>query len=118
MRVALHLLAGHRAQAADRYARPRLRRSLAHGYETAVREAVDWAYCPNPIAPVRRDEVVTARADIEALIARLRDLDRPIDADATRLAQELLCDGQGPLYQWAEPGTLRRRVRVICEAMG
>jgi hypothetical protein len=119
MSVALHFLGGGRsARAADRWARRHLRRSLAASYETALREAVDRRYLLTARVPVRREEVVAASADIEALIARLRDLDRPIDADAVRLARDLMCDGEGPLYMWAEPGTLRRRVRVICEAMG
>ncbi len=36
---------------------------------------------------------------------------------AVGFLRPLLCDGDGPLYQPAEPATLRRRVRLIREAM-
>ena len=65
---------------------------------------------------VQRDQVLPAAEDIEALVARLRE-DRPVIDDALAEARALLTDGDGPLYTWAEPGTLRRRVRVICEAV-
>jgi hypothetical protein len=32
-------------------------------------------------------------------------------------ARALLTDSTGPVFTWGEPGTLRRRVRVICEAV-
>ena len=67
--------------------------------------------------PVQRDQVLTARADLEALIERLRELDHPAKSEGMRLARELLCDSDGPLYQPAEPAMLRRRVRLIREAM-
>ena len=35
-----------------------------------------------------------------------------------RLGRDLLREGDGPLYAWAEPGTVRRRVRVILDALG
>jgi hypothetical protein len=65
---------------------------------------------------VQRQQVRDAAWDIEALVARLRD-PRPVNEDGLGQARELLIDGNGPLYAWAEPGTLRRRVRVLCEAM-
>jgi hypothetical protein len=67
--------------------------------------------------PVRRDQVLEAAADIEALVARLRDVDRPVSDDVLAASGALLRDGDGPVYVWAEPGTLRRRVRVLCEAV-
>ena len=96
MGVALHLpLRRHRdATHADRRIAPRRRDVLARSYERAVKDA---------------------RAPLAAL---LRDRDRPVRPEGMRLAEALLCDGDGSLYQWAEPGTLRRRVRVISEAMG
>ena len=57
----------------------------------------------------------SAAEALEALAARLRDASRTVDATAFDAATDLLCDGSGPLYQWAEPATLRRRARVICE---
>jgi hypothetical protein len=66
---------------------------------------------------VQREQVLDAAPDIEALAARLRDADRPVSDDVLSAAGTLLRDGDGPVYAWAEPRTLRRRVRVICEAV-
>jgi hypothetical protein len=106
------------AAGVDRRTAPRRRLGLARNFRHAVEDALDPRAPLTARIPVRRDQVLAARADIEVLVERLNDLDRPVDAQGMRLARELLCEGDGPLYQWAEPGTLRRRVRVISQAMG
>lgn len=90
---------------------------LADGYERVLDDALRPARALTASVPVQRELVREAVPEIEALVARLRDVDRPIDRDALWEAHELLCDGSGPLYVWAEPGTVRRRVRLISEAM-
>jgi hypothetical protein len=118
MELALRRPTWHRSERAEgRRVRPRLRRSLARAYESVLRDAIEPDFWITARIPMRRDEVVSARADFELLIARLRDVERPVDPAGFRLAQKLLCEGDGPLYTWAEPCTLRRRVRVILEAM-
>jgi hypothetical protein len=71
----------------------------------------------SPRVPVQREQVLEAADDIEALVARLRDLDRLVSDEALARASALLRDGVGPVYAWAEPGTLRRRVRVVSQAV-
>ena len=66
--------------------------------------------------PVQREQVLDAEPDIERLIGRLRG-ERPVGEAGLQLARELLVDGHSPLFERAEPGTLRRRVRVVCEAV-
>jgi hypothetical protein len=100
----------------ERMARRR-RRLLADGFQGVLDDARRPPRGLTARVDVGRDQVLDAAADIEALAARLRD-DRPVTEDALAQARALLTDGTGPLYTWAEPGTLRRRVRVICEAVG
>ena len=97
----------------------RLRRDLAAGYAQALADArtgrVDLL---SARVPVERGEVLDAAADIERLIGLLSDETRPLPAEEVLRAHTLLCDGGGPMFTRAEPGTLRRHVRVLCEAMG
>ena len=97
----------------------RLRRDLAAGYAQALTDArtgrIDVLTARVPVQP---EQVLTAAPDIELLIGLLSDETRPLPAETVLQAHDLLCDGDGPMSTWAEPGTLRRRVRVLCEAMG
>ena len=117
MGTALHLRHMHDAAAGDRHL-VRRRRALARSYESVLREAHQSRVPLTARVPVRRDAVLAAEDDLERLAARLRDRDLPADPEGVRLANELLSEGTGPLYVWAEPFTLRRRVRVILEALG
>jgi hypothetical protein len=101
----------------DRRTGPRARIALARNLEHVIEDARAPRSYLSARVPVRGAEVVAARREIEALVERLRELDRPVEAEGMRLAHDLLCEGDGPLYQWAEPGTLRRRLRVILEGM-
>jgi hypothetical protein len=106
----------HRRTWAERMARRR-----QHMVAVGLQRVVDDARRPprglTARVAVRRDQVLDAADDIDALVARLRDLDRPVGDDVLAEAGALLRDGDGPVYEWAEPGTLRRRVRVVCEAV-
>jgi hypothetical protein len=95
----------------------RRRRMLATSFQRVLEDARRPPRGLDARVPVQRDQVLEAGADIERLVARLRDVDRPVADDAFADARQLLVDGDGPLFTWAEPGTLRRRVRVICEAV-
>ena len=95
----------------------RRRRALAKGYE----QVLDDAFGP-PIAfcarvPVRRDQVLLALPEIDHVIARLRDDEHPPPDVAVQQAHLLLCDGASPMFSGGTPTTLRRRLRVVCEAM-
>jgi hypothetical protein len=99
----------------ERMARRR-RRMLATGFDRVLADARRPPRGLTPRVPVQRDQVLEAATDIERLVALLR-VDRPVSDEALAQARALLCNGTGPLYAWTEPGTVRRRVRVICEAM-
>jgi hypothetical protein len=95
----------------------RRRRMLAIGFQRVLDDARRPPRGLTARVSVNRDQVLDAAADIERLVARVRDDDRPVGDEPLAQARELLSEGSGPLYTWAEPGTLRRRVRVLCEAM-
>jgi hypothetical protein len=95
----------------------RRRRMLATGYQRVLDEALRPQRGLSVQVAVQREQVLDAAADIERLVARLREPDRRVNEEGLTLARTLLCDGDGPLFVWAEPGTLRRRIRVILEAM-
>ena len=95
----------------------RRRRHIAEAFETVLRDVHDP---PGPLCArvaVERVQVLEAEADIERLIERLRDREHPARAAGVLLALDLLSDPAGPLFERAEPGALRRRVRVVCEAV-
>jgi hypothetical protein len=61
--------------------------------------------------------VVEAHEAIAALIERLGD-NKPVAVQGMAMLEELLTDGpSSPLYNAAEPGTLRRRLLVALEAL-
>jgi hypothetical protein len=94
----------------------RQRRTLAQGFEALLDDAHGRGLWCSARVPVERDQVLDAEREIERLIGRLRG-GRAVRADALRLAQDLLCGRHSPLFEPAEPGSLRRRVRVVCEAV-
>jgi hypothetical protein len=101
---------------ADRWALRR-RRMLATAFQRALDDARRPPRGLTARVAVERTQVLDAADDLERLIGRLRDADRPVGDEALAAARALLCDGSGPLFAWAEPGSLRRRIRVICEAV-
>lgn len=71
------------------------------------------AYAFTARAPVARVQVLDAQPEIEQLIARLRDGRRRVDADGLLLAEEVLCDVNGPLFAPSPAGALLSRVRGV-----
>jgi hypothetical protein len=119
MGIAIQILHPGRRRAgawADRWALRR-RRMLAAGFQRALDDGRRRPRGLTPQVAVQRDQVLDAAGDLERLVGCLRDADRPVSDEAFAAARALLCDGTGPLFAWAEPGTLRRRIRVICEAV-
>jgi hypothetical protein len=98
--------------------RRRRRRLLAQNFEAVLRDAREpRATWLSARVPVQRKQVLAAAEDIQRLIELLRDDDRPLRDDGLALARSLLIDSGSPVFEWTEPGTLRRRVRVVCEAV-
>jgi hypothetical protein len=96
----------------------RRRRQIAHAFETVLRDAHDPPGFGCARVPVDREQVLDAEAEIERLIERLRDKQRPPRAEGVLLALDLLEDPRGPLFEPATPKALRRHVSVVCEAAG
>ena len=96
--------------------RRRRQRMVASGFQRVLDDGLRTPRGLSARVAVQREQVAAAAWDIEALVARLRD-PLPVNEEGLAQARALLTDGNGPLYTWAEPGTLRRRVRVLCEAM-
>jgi hypothetical protein len=94
----------------------RRRRTLAQGFEALLDDAHGRGLWYSARVPVERDQVLDAEREIERLIGRLRGA-RAVRADALRLAHDLLCDRHSPLFEPTAPGSLRRRVRVVCDAV-
>ena len=94
----------------------RRRRDVALAFDTVLRDVLRPAYAFTARAPVARVQVLDAQAEIEQLIARLRDGRRRVDADGLLLAEEVLCDVNGPLFAPTPAGALLSRVRGICVA--
>jgi hypothetical protein len=64
-------------------------------------------------APVARAQVLAAQHEIEQVIAHFRDPSRAVDADGLLLAEEVLCDVEGPLFVPSPAGALAARVRLV-----
>ena len=66
---------------------------------------------------IDRRAVVEAEEAVNALIARLSD-NKPVAVRGMAMLELLLTDGaSSPLYNAAEPGTLRRQIVVATETM-
>lgn len=91
----------------------RRRRDVAGAFDTVIEDALRPRRGCTARAPVAAREVLDAQAELEQLIAHLRDRDRPVDAAALALAEEVLCDVDGPLFAPGPAGALRRRVRLV-----
>jgi hypothetical protein len=69
-------------------------------------------------APINRESVRLALAELEALAGRL-ETNGPIDVRGIARVRVLLGDGAGPLYRRTAPGVVRRElasVLVACDA--
>jgi hypothetical protein len=91
----------------------RRRRDVALAFDAVLRDVLAPAYAFTARAPVARDQVLDAQAEIEQLISHLGDHGRPVDADVLLLAEEVLCDVDGPLFVPSRDGALLTRVRFV-----
>jgi hypothetical protein len=89
---------------------PRHRRKLAAGLNRTLREAEQSRAPFTAAVPLRRREILDARAEIERLA---RDLLAPgeVQARGVVLVQNLLTDGLSPFFTPAREGELERSVR-------
>ena len=117
MSIAFHPSSSARGAGRGERVIRRRRRMLATGFARLLAEAHRPSRGLSARVAVGRAQVLEAQADIEQLVARLRDQERPIDPERLEPARSLLRDGTGPVYAPSPPGTLRARVRVICEAL-
>jgi hypothetical protein len=94
-----------------------LRLRVARAWRLTVRDAHRPAGTRSTVSIVHCRAVVEAEDAIDGLIARLTDAD-PIAAEGMALVEGLITDGtSSPLYNAAEPGTLRRRVLLAAETL-
>jgi len=100
---------------AGQLCRPSYRRLLSHGLTRVVAAAERPAGSLRK-ALVNRDAVHGARAEIEAVAARLGAAG-PVDVGGVARISGLLTDGTGPLYQASQPGRLRDELRAALGAM-
>lgn len=91
----------------------RRRRDVAGALDTVLEDVLRPAYAYTARAPVVARQVVDAQAELEQVIARLRDHRRPVDVGALALAQDVLTDVEGPLFVARPAGALRLRVRLV-----
>ena len=101
---------------AARLYRPKERRSLA----ASLREVAGAARgARRTRAPINRESVQLARAELETLAGRLES-DGPIDVRGIARVRMLLGDGTGPLYGRTTPRLLQRElvsVLFACDAL-
>jgi hypothetical protein len=102
---------------AARLVRERNRRGLARCVRVVIWEAEAGvsALRVSP-RPVRREEVLCCREVLLALSERL-ELPGPVSPEGVAIAERLLADLKSPLFEWAEPGTVRRLARLAATAM-
>jgi hypothetical protein len=95
----------------------RRRRQLAGTFRRAIRDAHQPALSRSRFSIVRRRAVIDAEGSIDALIGRLTDA-APVAVEGMARLERLITDGiSSPLYNAAEPGTLRREIMVATEAL-
>jgi hypothetical protein len=85
---------------------------------STVAEARQPAMTRARVSIINRRAVLEAEDAIQAMVARLRSPD-PIAVKGMAMAERILTDGvSSPLYNPAEPGTLRRLVLVSTAELG
>jgi hypothetical protein len=95
----------------------RSRHELARAWRRTLREAHRPAIGRSTGSIIRRGAVVDAEAAIESVVSRLSG-GAPVAVQGMAMLERLLTDGgSSPLYNAAEPGTLRRHVRLASEAL-
>jgi hypothetical protein len=93
----------------------RARRELSRALQRILREA-SHAPWPGARMPVRRNEVMDARDDLNQLARRLL-APAPVDVRGVAQVRVLLSDGSGPLFWRRSADDLRGRVREAIEAL-
>jgi hypothetical protein len=90
-------------------------RDLAQSWLQVVDRARHPSHALSARVPLCRDRVLAAQADIADLVNRLTDHRRP-SACATEVAEALLVDGTGPLYNRRSQSDLGARIREALRA--
>jgi hypothetical protein len=67
-------------------------------------------------APIRPGPVRRARAELDAVVARLLSAG-PVDVRGVARIRNLVADGTGPLYRKSSPGDLRNELRAALTAL-
>jgi hypothetical protein len=95
---------------------PRARGELSRALQRILREASSRAPRPGARMPVRRNEVMDARDDVNLLARRLL-APAPVDVRGVAQVRLLLSDGSGPLFWRRSADDLRGRIREAIEAL-
>jgi hypothetical protein len=107
-----------RALRARQLTSDRRRRQMIRTLRSTVAEARQPAMTRARVSIINRRAVLEAEDAIQAMVARLRSPD-PIAVKGMAMAERILTDGvSSPLYNPAEPGTLRRLVLVSTAELG
>ena len=88
---------------------PAKRRQLARGWQGVVRSVGSVPSARRSVVQVRQSQVLAARDEITELIAALQ-AERPVAARGVAVANLLLTDGTGPLYNPASPRHVRDEI--------
>jgi hypothetical protein len=88
----------------------RYRRVMSRSLRRATSEARDPAITRRIVSIINRYAVLQAQDAIQETIARLASPD-PVETKGMAMLQRMITDGTtSPLYNWAEPGSLRRQL--------
>ena len=99
-----------RAVRAAMLVEPAKRRQLALGWQSVLRSGPSTPFARRSVVEVRRSQVLAALDEISELIAVL-GVERPVAARGVAVANLLLTDGTGPLYNAASPRNVRDEIR-------
>lgn len=99
-----------RAVRAGTLTTPATRRRLAAGWEDVLRTATRSRRGRDSRMPVRSSRVLAAEGEIRRMISLLHAA-HPVPARGVAIAELLLADGTGPLYNAASPSDLAATVR-------
>src|SRR5262249_42979570 len=92
------------------------RRQLARSIDGIVRELTGPLRLPGA-SPLNRVGLQAYEHELEALAARLNDVDRPVTARGLRLVNELLSNGGSPLYDRSQAGAVPVAIETILAAL-
>lgn len=99
---------------AGRLVRERDRRGLAGCLRLVIAQADGSPWLTRASSrEIRRGEILADRPSLVSLIERLES-PRPVVAEGVAIAERLLTNLHSPLFDWAEPGTIKR---LACRAV-